>query len=313
MPNMWVEFVKDFSAKNMVSYGCAISMPEVKEGYKLFKQKLKPEKKEGKKPKKRRLKVIEDVVVEQPKPEVKKPDKKPKKRRLKVIENIIIEQPKQEKVKAEVNPEIKMLIEQDMDLQRLVAVRALFENLLEEIEASEQKQKYKDIKEYITMLIGRHLMMKNFEKYSEITDDEVLAIFNFAKLKQKEYNESENPNKYKVFGINFRTKGQHHSSGDGKRIKELSLPNKMDAFRETSRLSAKVKVKPRQKEELVFNIDMAAIERQVDEEMKAMKDPSRPKEVKKEKPKISTYSGVKKPTSKPKYEPKVKYSLDTLD
>ena len=46
MPNMWVEFVKDFSAKNNVSYGCAISMPEVKEGYKLFKQKLKPEKKD---------------------------------------------------------------------------------------------------------------------------------------------------------------------------------------------------------------------------------------------------------------------------
>jgi hypothetical protein len=33
MPSAWVDYVKQFAAKNGVSYGCAMSMPECKAGY----------------------------------------------------------------------------------------------------------------------------------------------------------------------------------------------------------------------------------------------------------------------------------------
>jgi hypothetical protein len=33
MPSAWVDYVKQFAAKKGISYGCALSDPEVKAGY----------------------------------------------------------------------------------------------------------------------------------------------------------------------------------------------------------------------------------------------------------------------------------------
>lgn len=33
MPSAWVDYVKKYAAEKGVSYGCAMSMPEVKSGY----------------------------------------------------------------------------------------------------------------------------------------------------------------------------------------------------------------------------------------------------------------------------------------
>ena len=46
---IWTDFVKDWAAKNNMTYGCAISKPQIKIDYKRFKEQNKaPTKKQGK-------------------------------------------------------------------------------------------------------------------------------------------------------------------------------------------------------------------------------------------------------------------------
>jgi hypothetical protein len=47
MPNAWVEHIKKYAKDNIVSYGCALSMPDCKESYKNNKKK-EPQTKESK-------------------------------------------------------------------------------------------------------------------------------------------------------------------------------------------------------------------------------------------------------------------------
>ena len=58
MPNSWITFVKKYASENNISYGCAMSMPEVKNEYQKSKQ--KPKQKELDEKIKEQLKFIED-------------------------------------------------------------------------------------------------------------------------------------------------------------------------------------------------------------------------------------------------------------
>lgn len=68
MPNRWIDFVKEYAAKNNISYGCAISKPECKE---LYKKKYGDRKKITQK-KEKEMMGIEDIDVKQS-PKIKKP------------------------------------------------------------------------------------------------------------------------------------------------------------------------------------------------------------------------------------------------
>ena len=39
---IWTDYVREWAAKNNLSYGCAISKPEIKVDYKRFKEQNKP-------------------------------------------------------------------------------------------------------------------------------------------------------------------------------------------------------------------------------------------------------------------------------
>jgi len=72
MPNRWIEFVKEFAAKNNITYGCALTKPELKTEY---RSKYPKDNKVEKEP----VKVVEEkeeIVIE---PVKKKRVKKAKK------------------------------------------------------------------------------------------------------------------------------------------------------------------------------------------------------------------------------------------
>jgi hypothetical protein len=90
MPNRWIEFVKEFAAKNNITYGCALTKPELKTEY---RSKYPKEDKGKKEP----VKVVEEEIVIEP---VKK--KRAKKEPVKVVEEkeeIVIEPVKKKRVK----------------------------------------------------------------------------------------------------------------------------------------------------------------------------------------------------------------------
>jgi hypothetical protein len=79
MPNRWIEFVKEFAAKNNITYGCALTKPELKTEY---RSKYPKEEKA-----KKSVKVVEEkeeIVIEP----VKK--KRVKKAKAKVIEPLTL-------------------------------------------------------------------------------------------------------------------------------------------------------------------------------------------------------------------------------
>ena len=43
MPNKWIQHVKDFATKNQISYSCALSHPNIKDGYVKVVKKSKKE------------------------------------------------------------------------------------------------------------------------------------------------------------------------------------------------------------------------------------------------------------------------------
>lgn len=86
MPSRWIEHVKEFAKKNNMSYGCALSDPNLKKGYvPTGDKKRKPEKLEmatpSTEPKPKNIDIIPRPKAEpKPKPETKtKPKKETKK------------------------------------------------------------------------------------------------------------------------------------------------------------------------------------------------------------------------------------------
>jgi hypothetical protein len=75
MPNRWIEFVKEFAVKNNITYGCALTKPELKtEYYDKYPKKGKGEKEP--------VKVVEEDLVMEIEPVKKKKTRKPKAKKL---------------------------------------------------------------------------------------------------------------------------------------------------------------------------------------------------------------------------------------
>ena len=60
MPNAWVTHVKQFAADSNLSYGCALSLPECKDTYKI-KIKIKKNQKQKNQKKKKEQKFIRNI------------------------------------------------------------------------------------------------------------------------------------------------------------------------------------------------------------------------------------------------------------
>jgi len=84
MPSRWIEHVKEFAAKNKMSYGCALSDPDVRKGYvPIGDKKRKPEKLEQAMPS---MDVKAKDIVIKPRPEEPKPKPKAKPKQRRIIE-----------------------------------------------------------------------------------------------------------------------------------------------------------------------------------------------------------------------------------
>lgn len=80
MPSRWIEHVKEFAKKNKMTYGCALSDPDVRKGYvPMGDKKRKPEKLEMAEPS-MEPKAKDIVIKPRPEPETK-PKAKPKRER----------------------------------------------------------------------------------------------------------------------------------------------------------------------------------------------------------------------------------------
>ena len=124
MPNAWVMFVKEYAAKNNISYGCAIS--KAGEEYRAFKS--------GKKIETSKPKVIEPVKIEMvkkietPKPIVKV-IKTPK-----IIQNAVISKKEKKSILAELSANLIALKKQQPRMpsqSRLVDIANLEKRILE--------------------------------------------------------------------------------------------------------------------------------------------------------------------------------------
>ena len=130
MPNAWVMFVKEYAAKNNISYGCAISKAGGE--YRAFKS--------GKKIETSKPKVIEPVKIEMvkkietPKPIVKVIEKVKMVKTPKIIQNAVISKKEKKSILAELSANLIALKKQQSRMpsqSRLVDIANLEKRILE--------------------------------------------------------------------------------------------------------------------------------------------------------------------------------------